>query len=166
MTKYLISLVAIVALMAASIPTSSVAPGTVFSFASTSCPPGSIASDGSSLLRAGKYANLYTAIGTTFGAADGTHFTIPNLSGVFVRGSGSQTISGNTYTTTFADSVADELKAHVHTTVYDRALNSVVAQSGTGLTLQGNGVSPGGTGSTGGTETRPANVVLKYCIKY
>jgi len=36
--------------------------------------------DGASLLRA-DYPDLFTAIGVTYGAADGTHFTLPDLQG-------------------------------------------------------------------------------------
>lgn len=37
--------------------------------------------DGRSLLRTGTYSRLFTAIGTLYGAADGTHFNLPDLRG-------------------------------------------------------------------------------------
>lgn len=43
-------------------------------------PSGYLACNGASLLRA-SYPDLFTAIGTTFGAADGTHFTLPDMGG-------------------------------------------------------------------------------------
>lgn len=43
--------------------------------------------DGSSLLRA-DYPDLFSVIGTTYGAADGTHFSLPDLQGRAVIGTG------------------------------------------------------------------------------
>jgi hypothetical protein len=40
---------------------------------------------------------------------------LPDLCGIFVRGSGSQTISGTSYSGTFAAKSADALKTHTHT---------------------------------------------------
>jgi microcystin-dependent protein len=37
--------------------------------------------DGRSLLRAGTYAGLFTVLGTTYGSADGTHFSLPDSRG-------------------------------------------------------------------------------------
>ena len=42
--------------------------------------------NGDSLLRAGTYADLYTAIGTVYGSADGTHFSLPDLRDKFLVG--------------------------------------------------------------------------------
>jgi microcystin-dependent protein len=42
---------------------------------------------GQSVLRA-TYPNLFSAIGTTFGAADGTHFTLPDMRNRFPIGAG------------------------------------------------------------------------------
>ena len=42
--------------------------------------------NGESLLRAGTYADLYGVIGTMYGAADGTHFNLPDLRDQFVVG--------------------------------------------------------------------------------
>lgn len=55
--------------------------GAIMDFAGTATPTGWILCDGSSLLRAGTYAALFTAIGTTWGSVDGTHFTVPDLRG-------------------------------------------------------------------------------------
>lgn len=54
--------------------------GTVLPFAGTAAPTGWLLCYGQSLLRA-DYPNLFTAIGTTYGAADGTHFNVPDLRG-------------------------------------------------------------------------------------
>jgi microcystin-dependent protein len=52
--------------------------GAVIPYAGAAAPTGFLLCDGSSKLRS-DYADLFTAIGTTFGAADGTHFTLPDM---------------------------------------------------------------------------------------
>jgi microcystin-dependent protein len=137
-------------------------------------PTGWLECDGSSLLRAGTYAALFAAIGTTYGAADGTHFNLPDLRGRFPRfwahGSSndpdraSRTALGATGATmTAGDHVgtlqADQLKAHTHGGV-------MVA----GTTYANGSAAPiidaGSTGSTGGNETRPLNVNVMPIIKF
>lgn len=59
--------------------------GSVFPYAGTAAPSGYLLCFGQSLLRA-SYPDLFTAIGTTYGAADGTHFTLPDLRGRMVAG--------------------------------------------------------------------------------
>ena len=113
--------------------------------------------DGTAVSRT-TYADLFTAIGTTFGAGNGsTTFNLPDLRGEFVRGydDGRGVDSGRV----FGSSQSDELKAHTH---------------GYNQTVNGGSGRPGGndgyalastTDSSGGTETRPRNVALLYCIK-
>jgi hypothetical protein len=55
-------------------------------FAGTGDPAGWLLCDGRSLLRS-DYPNLFAVIGTSHGAADGTHFNVPDLRGRFPRGS-------------------------------------------------------------------------------
>lgn len=62
--------------------------GDVKATARSSPPTGWLVCDGSSLLRAGQYAGLFAAIGTTYGAVDGTHFSIPDLRGRTIAGAG------------------------------------------------------------------------------
>ena len=60
-------------------------------FVSRSCrfaPTGYLECDGSAVLRA-DYADLFAAIGTTWGAPSGTYFNVPDLRGAFLRGTGS-----------------------------------------------------------------------------
>lgn len=70
--------------------------GAVVPFAGSSAPTGFLICDGSSLLRS-SYADLFAAIGTTYGAADGSHFNIPDL-----RGRGVIGVGANRWTFTFA----------------------------------------------------------------
>ena len=139
--------------------TAGVPAGAIMAFARNSAPSGWLAANGSAVSRA-TYATLFTAIGTTYGSGDGsTTFNLPDLRGIFVRGDGSQTIGASTYSGTFAQKQNDEFKAHTH---------PVVVPSGTGV-VGGGGTAgiatTGNTSSTGGTETRPANIALLHCIK-
>lgn len=70
--------------------------GAVIPYAGSSAPTGFLLCDGSSVLRA-TYADLYAAIGTTFGSVDGTHFTLPDM-----RGRGALGVGANAWTFTFA----------------------------------------------------------------
>lgn len=66
--------------------------GAVMPFAMTSVPTGWLAANGAAVSRA-TYSGLFTAIGTTYGAGDGgSTFNLPDLRGIFVRGSGAQTL--------------------------------------------------------------------------
>lgn len=71
--------------------------GSIFWFAAQTAPDGYLICDGSAISRT-DYASLFSVIGTTFGAGDGsTTFTLPNLRAAFIRGSG----SNNGYSATF-----------------------------------------------------------------
>lgn len=60
--------------------------GTVAYFAASSAPAGWIKANGALVSRA-TYAALFAAIGTTYGAGDGsTTFAVPDLRGEFLRG--------------------------------------------------------------------------------
>lgn len=59
--------------------------GVIMAFGGTTAPTGYLLCDGTSYLRA-TYPNLYAAIQTAFGSADGTHFNVPDFRGQFLRG--------------------------------------------------------------------------------
>jgi hypothetical protein len=67
----------------AALPTPLLSPGHVAAFAGATIPTGWLACNGASVLRA-SYAALFTAIGTTFGAVDATHFTLPTIPDIAV----------------------------------------------------------------------------------
>jgi microcystin-dependent protein len=54
--------------------------GTIMPYAGSTEPTGFVFCDGTSYLRTAKAA-LFAVIGTTYGAADGTHFNVPDLQG-------------------------------------------------------------------------------------
>lgn len=144
--------------------------GAVMPFAMNSAPSGWLAADGTAVSRT-DYATLFAAIGTTHGAGNGTTtFNLPDLRGIFVRGSGSQTISGTTYNKTFAAKETDDFRSHSHggSIRYTPGSNIVHTLTGGPTAVVTGYAYDGGnnTGSTGGTETRPANIALLYCIKH
>lgn len=67
--------------------------GQIIDFGGTSVPSGWLECDGSSLLRA-SYPALFSAIGTTWGSTDGTHFNIPNLQRYTTIGRGGVAVNG------------------------------------------------------------------------
>lgn len=145
-------------------------PGEIFAFTGPTCPPGSIAADGSSVLRTA-YPNLYAAWGSSpiWGFADGTHMNLPNAKGMFLRGAGSQTVSGVSYSATLAATTQDQFQGHHHST---SAVTSAGGSFfGSGFNAQtgtvGDPITDGVNGTPRvGTETRPVNIAVLYCIKY
>ena len=132
--------------------------GMVAPFGASSAPFGWLACNGLAHSRT-TYAKLFAVIGETFGAGDGsTTFNMPELRGEFVRGldDGRGVDSGRALGT----AQADMFKAHTHT------YNDNVLAGNAGAQGDYPSNSSNATGSTGGTETRPRNVALLYCIKY
>ena len=151
--------------------------GAVIYTGSATAPTGYLSADGSAVSRS-RYARLFTAIGTNYGAGDGsTTFNLPNLQGVFARGAGSQTISGIVSSATLGATQGDQTQGHVHTQ------NDVGTAGGSSYTYRNVGQATDGlaigltripttgpvTDGTNGTprtgaETRPANVAMAAYI--
>lgn len=95
-------------------------------------------------------------------AADGTNST-PDLRGEFVRGldNGRAVDPGRT----LASSQADDLKSHTHSTVQMIGNNNIDGVDSTTTHSGEHHNEARQTGATGGSETRPRNVALLYCIK-
>ena len=102
---------------------------------------------------------------------------LPDLRGIFVRGSGAQTISGITYNKTFAAKEGDAFQGHRHsiTSEAQKTINggSFTHTGGSQIVDAAASVVVGDptTDTTNGTprtasETRPANIALLYCIKF
>lgn len=143
--------------------------GAVVAFARSINPTGRwLYCDGASL-NTGLYNPLFLAIGYSFGGS-GSSFNLPDLRGIFIRGTDSQTIGGIVYSGTFAQKNTDALQGHIH---ISNALGFI----------------PGGVGSFGGsnmnitntqgpindgvngvprvsTQTHPANIALRYWISF
>jgi microcystin-dependent protein len=151
--------------------TAGVPAGAIMAFAMNSAPSGWLSADGSAVSRT-TYATLFTAIGTTHGTGDGsTTFNVPDLQGIFVRASGSQTIGGITYNKTFATKEGDAFQGHVHSLLSGPSggQHPVITQNGNNGPIYGPTGSPASDGTNGtprtSTETRPANIALLHCIK-
>lgn len=138
--------------------------GEVAAFAMNAVPSGWLACDGAEISRT-TYANLFAAIGTTFGAGNGsTTFNVPNMRGVFARGIDNG--RGQDPGRVFGSFQNDGFAAHSHsiTMKLDRAPASP------GNAVFGDepyyGQTDIGTNPTGGSETRPKNIALLYCIRF
>ena len=142
--------------------------GAVMAFAMNSAPTGWLTADGSSVSRT-TYASLFTAIGTTYGSGDGaTTFTLPDLRGYFVRGFG--TNSDGTAAGTFGAKQAEMVGPHSHpNSVFEGYLPIGSGgwrydhyQDGGDSEFKANL----STSNNTGTENRPKNIAMLYCIKY
>lgn len=158
--------------------------GLVFPFAgdTSHVPDGALLCDGASYLRT-NFPDLFSVIGTTYGAADGTHFNVPDLRGRTVLGVGAgsglspyslaQQVGEENHTLTVA-----ELAAHSHTDVGHTHVESIAvpavgaalvglpipsAVPGVGVTGVGSAsLSTDGGGS--GHNTIQPSIALNYLI--
>lgn len=190
--------------------------GMIIAFAGDSAPEGYLKANGATISRT-TYAKLFEAIGTSFGAGDGsTTFRLPDLRGEFIRGwdDGRGIDAGRT----FGSSQSGQNEAHSHsgstgssgshshsisgtassagshthrlTLLGDRSSgdmgnrvygdepyygsDTVTTHSAGAHThsISGSATSAGShshsltIGNSGGTESRPRNIALLYCIKY
>ena len=69
--------------------------GQVVPFAMSTAPEGWLLCDGASYLRA-DYDELFAVIGTSYGSVDATHFNVPDLRGIFVRGRDTRAVGSGT----------------------------------------------------------------------
>lgn len=156
--------------------------GAIMPFAMSAAPSGWLAADGTEYSKTGIYAALFAAIGTAHGETNGSggagtsHFRVPDLRGIFIRGASSQTISGITYSGTFGAKQQDAMQGHRHLQT-TRAVSQNNGNNYTGIplgnadTVNGANTGPPISDGTNGTprtaaETRPANIALLYCIKF
>lgn len=138
-------------------------PGAVQAFARSTPPAGWLRCNGAAVSRV-TYNALFAAIGTAFGVGDGSStFNLPDLRGEFVRGlDDGRGVDPGRLLGTFQ---ADELKAHRHKLPTNDANQAAGSAQDGGEGSTGYDVGSV-TAETGGTETRPRNVALLYCIKH
>ena len=155
------------ALVSAGSPT-----GSIIMWPLNTAPTGYLICNGSAISRT-TYSALFAILGTSYGSGDGsTTFNIPDYRGQFLRGwsNGSTTDPDRATRTnrgdgTTGDNVGTkqgyEIQSHSHT--YYVGLdnpNSGNPRGGDGTNWRGRS-----TVSAGGSETRPTNVYINYCIK-
>lgn len=138
-------------------------PGTIVYHAKNAAPSGYLKANGAAVSRT-TYGDLFTEIGTVFGAGDGaTTFNLPDLRAEFLRGwDDSRGIDSGRV---FGSTQTDDLKSHTHNL---NLKNTASPGTGSGVLRSSDTdvVASAAVGNTGGTETRPRNVALLACIKY
>jgi hypothetical protein len=145
-------------------------PGVVLPYVAAAAPGGFLLCDGTSYLRSA-YPDLFAVIQTSHGAADGTHFNVPDYRGRFLRGwsngSGRDPEAGDRAAMTpggaskdAVGSVQDEaFKSHSHSLAFG---SKGLDDGGNPSLIVGGGYS---TLAAGGAETRPVNAYVNYIIK-
>lgn len=143
--------------------------GAVQYFAMNTPPTGWLKANGAAISRT-TYSALFDAIGTTFGAGDGsTTFDLPDLRGEFLRGwdDGRGVDSGRS----FGTAQGDAFQQHTHPVpstgnyYYHEGSSTALHTTGGNTLRAGQIAAPGASGRTS-TETRPRNVALLACIKF
>jgi microcystin-dependent protein len=142
--------------------------GVVVSFAgvATGIPTGWLYCNGQAVSRT-TYAALFAMISTTYGGGNGsTTFNVPDLRGAFVRGW--DDTRGLDPSRGFGTYQADTFASHTHNSDPNllRAYTGSISGTGGGSNYAPVAPSAQPTTATGGTETRPKNYALYYCIKY
>lgn len=156
--------------------------GAILPYAGSSAPSSFLFCAGQSVLRA-DYAALFTAIGTSYGSVDGTHFTLPDLRGrvpfaldnmngaAAGRITRSGTVLGSNGGEELHTLTTPEIPAHTHTIPSD----TVQVNTGSGATItveaasapHGGATTPpsGSTGGGGSHENMPPYLLVNYIIK-
>lgn len=143
-----------------------------------SVPAGWLLCDGASYLRA-TYPDLYAAIGTTYGAADGTHFNVPDLRGRVIVGHAAAGGHADVSTLGNNDGVAAANRRpkhrhtpHLHTYVDAGAsgASSVSVAGGAASVFDGaptrnTSSVDGGSGVAADSLDAPAYLVIPYIIR-
>jgi microcystin-dependent protein len=157
--------------------TQGVPAGTVIYHAAATAPTGYLKANGAVVSRT-TYAALFAAIGTLYGAGDGsTTFKLPDLRGQFLRGfdDGAGVDTGRV----LGSSQDDAFQGHKHPVhSYNQsgsnggstafATNTVAVSFGQHASALAQGATTDGTNGTPRTaaETRPKNIALLACIKF
>jgi phage-related tail fiber protein len=155
--------------------TLTVPPGTLIFHCANSAPSGFIKANGAAVSRT-TYAALFSAIGTTFGAGDGsTTFTLPDMRGEFPRGW--DDARGIDSGRAFGGAQSDAFQGHRHSangpsgTTGDpfnvplQGTNRQADQNYTDYAFNMRADATNGTPRTA-AETRPRNIALLACIKF
>ena len=101
--------------------------GTVYMYAGSTAPTGYLLCDGSDVSRT-TYAALFDAIGTTFGAGDGsTTFGLPDLSGKVIIGTSSSHALASTGGEESHALTSTEMPAHLHSVPQHGHANTIKA---------------------------------------
>jgi len=130
-------------------------PGTIIAYLGNMPPDGWMLCDGQRITTA-SFPDLANALNST-----ALTTIIPNLSGLFLRATGTSTISSNYVGPSIRTIQSDSIKIHYHEFTYDAA--TPAGSGGTRLTLE-TGFEKG-IQNAGGTETRPYCYGVNWIIK-
>jgi phosphoserine aminotransferase len=145
--------------------------GTIIMTASSTVPAGYLYCNGTSVTTGGIYAKLFSVIGYTYGGAGAT-FNKPNFQGCFLRGAGSQTTGGVTYTAPALGTIQQDA---VLTPLYASNEGFRSAASGARDCVSRDIITADPTDTNTGilprfdrtaTENRPVNHAVYYYIRY
>lgn len=126
-----------------------VPPGAIMSYGGANAPTGWLLCDGAAVSRT-VYANLFSAIGTSFGAGDGsTTFNLPDMRGRFVRYDDNMGNHGITGVTGSGAASRDTGRTHGSAQAQTTAKNGLTNTSSTVSGTTNVGHSHGGTGVGG-----------------
>lgn len=150
-------------------------PGAIQAFGGTTAPFGWLLCDGTTY-GTNAYPALFAAIKYTWGGG-GNAFSVPNLQGYFLRGSGTSAIDPDS-PRAVGSTQSDLFKSHTHTDsghIHNSLPGTTFMSNTTGRGIYASGsfgtdnntvaTSYANIQPTGGAETRPANVAVLYCIK-
>jgi hypothetical protein len=155
-------------------------PGSVIAFCGTNIPAGWLLCDGS-LINRTTFTNLYSAIGTGWGAGDGsTTFNLPDLRGMFLRGipdGRNDSFASDPETQRIPGSIeswATGMAKSGYTVSYQHYSGDIPLYNGYSLNYSGSSwpIAQDALGnyaatiSGGDSETRPVNAGVNYIIKY
>jgi len=155
-------------------PENAIPAGAVNTFAMNSAPTGWLSCDGSLVSRT-TYSDLFSVVGTLYGAGDGsTTFKLPDLRGEFVRGfdAGRGVDSGRSFGSAQGDAIRN--LTGTFDTSKPNAATGIVSIEVANIGPAGDGSQYSGarykidasTQVPTADENRPRNIALLYCIKY
>lgn len=149
--------------------------GEVRTFAMASCPGGWLYANGAAV-SATTYSNLYAAIGTTWGTSAG-NVVLPDFRNEFLRGDGASVVGTFEANQNLSHTHTPTVTNPTHSHTYTAGGSSTIALSAGGVPV--NQSAPGTSttsadaqntsvtiANSGGTESRPDNYRVRYCIKY
>lgn len=155
-----------------------VPPGTVMFYTSAAAPPGYLLCEGQSVYIT-DYPDLYAIVGNKFKYTKpsyGGQFYVPDMRGLFVRGTGSNGIMPVVGPTSIGTLQESSVQEHSHTyyrpqdsincteapfTDYHSVWDNITSESKTSTMIyNSNNV------EIGSAETRPYNISLNFIIKY
>jgi phage-related tail fiber protein len=147
-----------------NLETSGIPVGAVAYFAMASAPAGWLKANGAAVSRT-VYAALFSAIGETYGAGDGsTTFNLPDLRAEFIRGWDDG--RGIDTARAFGSAQSGAIESHAHGIGQAQTSGSNFAYNERTIFPDNIAGSTLFSTATGGAETRPRNVAMLACIKY